>query len=124
MAVTYSAATKTARMQAVADEIDAGSGAGEIKIYDASNNLLVAIPLADPCGVAAAGVLTFTAGAGLSAGGTAAGDAAGATITDSDDVVVISGLTVGTSSADIVVDSVAVRVGRLVTVLSGTITHA
>ena len=32
MAVTYSAATKTARMQAVADKIDGGSGAGKLKI--------------------------------------------------------------------------------------------
>ncbi len=40
MAVTYTTAVKTARMTAVATEIDAGVGAGKLKIRDSSNNII------------------------------------------------------------------------------------
>ncbi|GEM_PF-453133 len=60
MAVTYSTAAKTARMQAIADLIDGGDGAGVIEIGTAGMaSVLATLPLADPCGTAAAGVLTF-----------------------------------------------------------------
>ena len=55
MAVTYSTAAKTARVQAVADLIDAGAE-GKLKIRNSSNTVLATLTLAEPCGTAAAGV--------------------------------------------------------------------
>ena len=47
---TYSAAALVAANTAFKTLIDAGSGAGSIKIRDASDVLLAQIPLTDPCG--------------------------------------------------------------------------
>ena len=47
---TYSAAALVAAHTAFKDLIDAGSGAGSIKIRDAADVLLAQIPLTDPCG--------------------------------------------------------------------------
>lgn len=83
MPVTYSTATKTARMQAVIDQIDAGAGAGKLKIRDSSNNVLATLTLADPCGTASAGVLTFDFDPDISdISADASGTAANAIITD------------------------------------------
>lgn len=125
MAVTYSTDAKTARMAAVIAQIDAGAGAGKLKIRDASNVVLATFTLADPCGTAAAGVLTLDFDPDISdTSADATGTAANAIITDSDDVTVISGLTVGTSGADINLDSVSITAGQTVIVTAGTITHA
>lgn len=125
MSVTYSTAVKTARMQAVIDQIDAGASPGKLKIRDGSNNILATLTLADPCGAAAAGVLTFDFDPYISdTSADASGTAANAIITDSADTTVISGLTVGTSGTDIVLDSVAITAGQTVTITAGTIIHA
>lgn len=124
MAVTYSTAAKTARMAAVITEIDAGSGAGKLKIRDSGNTVLVTITLTDPCGTASTGVLTFDFDPDISAVASATGTANNAIITDSADVTVISGLTVGTSGTDIVLDSTSITSGQTVTITTGTITHA
>ena len=47
---TYSAATLVGAHTFFRDLIDAGSGAGSLKIRDASDVLLAQIPLTDPCG--------------------------------------------------------------------------
>ena len=124
MAVTYAATTKTARMQAVVDKVDAGAGAGKLEIGTAAMALVLAtITLADPCGVAAAGVLTFTmpkSDTSADAGGTAAA----ARIRDSDSNDVVTGLTVGTVGTDIILDSVSITAGQTVTINSATLTHA
>lgn len=125
MAVTYSTAAKTARMQAVIDQIDAGASPGKLKIRDAGNVVLATFTLADPCGTAAAGVLTFDFDPDISdASADATGTAANAIITDSADTTVISGLTVGTSGTDVILDSTSITTGQTVTVTVGTITHA
>lgn len=124
MAVTYSTATKTARMNAVIGEIDGGTGAGKLKIRDSSNNILVTLTLTDPCGTASSGVLTFDFDPDISATASASGTAANAIITDSADVTVISGLTVGTSGSDINLDSTSITSGQTVTITTATITHA
>jgi hypothetical protein len=60
MAVTYSIATKTARLQAVVNQIDAGSGPGTLEIGTAAMALVLAtITLADPCGTVSGDTLTF-----------------------------------------------------------------
>lgn len=125
MAVTYSTAAKTARMQAVIDQIDAGASPGKLKIRDSGNVVLATLTLTDPCGTAASGVLTFDFDPDISdTSADASGTAANAIITDSSDTTVISGLTVGTSGTDIVLDSVSITAGQTVTITAGTITHA
>jgi hypothetical protein len=124
MAVTYTTAVKTARMDAVIAQIDAGSAAGKLKIRDSGNVVLVTITLTDPCGAASSGVLTFDFDPDISATAAASGTAANAIVTDSDDTTVISGLTVGTSASDIILDSTSITSGQTVTITAGTITHA
>lgn len=125
MAVTYSTSAKSARMTAVVNEIDAGAGAGKLKIRNSSNTILATITLADPSGTVSNGVLTFDFDPDVSdTSADASGTADNAIITDSNDVTVISGLTVGTSGTDIVLDSVSITAGQTVTLTTGTITHA
>lgn len=125
MAVTYSTAAKNARLDAVAALIDAGT-AGKLKIRDSGNVVLATLTLADPCAAAASGgVLTFDFDPDISdTSADASGTAANAIITDSSDTTVISGLTVGVSGTDIVLDSVSITAGQTVTISSGAITHA
>lgn len=126
MAVTYSTATKTARMNAVIAQIDAGAGPGTIEIGTTGMaSILATLTLADPCGTAASGVLTFDFDPDIedsSADNT--GTAAEARIKDSDGTVIISGLTVGTSGTDIILDSTSITAGQSVILTTGTITHA
>ena len=124
MAVTYPTGTKTARMQAVITLIDGGSAAGKLIIRDSSNNPLVTITLTDPCATVTDAVLTFDFDPDISGTASASGTAHNAIITDSNDVTIISGLTVGTSGSDIILDSTSISSGQTVTIASGTITHA
>lgn len=126
MAVTYSTAVKTARMDAVIAQIDAGVAAGYIEIGTTGMaSVLATLTLADPSGTAAAGVLTFDFAPDISdTSADNTGTAAEARIKDSTGTVVISGLTVGTSGTDIVLDSVSITAGQTVTLTTGTITHA
>ncbi len=124
MAVNYSTAAANARLQAVVDLINAGSAAGKVKIRDSSNVVLATLTLADPCGTVATKVLTFDFDPDIEdSSADASGTAANAIVTDSDDNVVISGLTVGTSGTDIVLDSVAITAGQRVILTTGAITH-
>lgn len=126
MAVTYSTAAKTARMNAVIAQIDAGASAGTVEIGTTGmGSVLAILTLADPCGSAASGVLTFDFDPDIvDSSANATGTAAEARIKDSDGTVIISGLTVGTSGTDIVLDSVSITAGQSVTLTTGTITHA
>lgn len=123
MAVTYSDACKEDRLQAVIALIDAGT-AGKLKIRDSSNTVLVTFTLADPSGTATSGVLTFDVDPDIAATASATGAAANAIITDSADTTVVSGLTVGTSGTDVIIDNTSITSGQTVTLTSGTITHA
>lgn len=126
MAVTYSTAVKTARLAAVIAQIDAGAGPGTLEIGSAGMaSVLATITLADPSGTAASGVLTFDFDPDVSdVSADATGTAAEARIKDSNGTVVISGLTVGTSGTNVVLDSVSITAGQQVTLTTGTITHA
>lgn len=122
MAVIYAAAVRTARLQAVVDAIDAGS-AGKLKLYTSGDSLLATFTLADPCATVSGDTLTFDFDPDISATASGTGAAAKATITTSADAVIVSGLTVGTSGADIIVDSTSITSGQTVTLTTGTITH-
>lgn len=126
MAVVYPTGVKNARLDAVAAKIDAGIGPGKLEIGTAGMaSVLATIQLSDPCAAAAAsGILTFSGFPKSDASADATGTAAAARIRDSDNNDVITGLTVGTSDTDIVVDSTSITAGQMVTVSSATITHA
>ena len=128
MAVTYSTAVKTARMTAVRDAIDAGGAAGVLEICSASYaSVLATITLGysgASTGTISGAVLTL---AGFPRSDTSAdnsGTAAVARIRTSAAADVITGLTVGTSGTDIVLDSVSITAGQTVSISSATFTHA
>jgi hypothetical protein len=125
MAVTYSSATKTARMTAVRDQIDAGTGAGILQIGTTGMaTILAEITLNDPSGTISGAVLTLSGFPKSDTSANASGTAAAARIRDSSGNDVITGLTVGTSGTDVVLDSVSITAGQTVTINSATFTHA
>lgn len=125
MSVIYSTAMKTARMQAVANTIDAGAGAGKLEILSAADVLLAEFQLTEPCGSVAGDVLSFDFDPDISdVSANNSGTAAKAQIKDGSGVAQITGLTVGTSGTDVIVDSVNITAGQTVTITLGTITHA
>lgn len=126
MAVTYSTACKTARMNAVVSQIDAGAGTSTIEIGTSGMGTVLAVfDLPDPCGTVTNGVLTFDMDPDLTdSSANAGGTAAAAQIKDGSGTAVITGLTVGTSGADIILDSVSITAGQTVSLTTGSITHA
>lgn len=123
MGVIYATTLRTTRMTDVKTAIDAGSAAGYIEIGTTSmGTVLATITLTDPCGSVSGDVLTFTM-PHSDTSADASGTAAAARIKDSDGNVVVSGLTVGTSGTNIVLDSVSITAGQTVTLTSATITH-
>lgn len=128
MSVTYSTAVKTARMTAVRDQIDAGGAAGKLEIGTAGMaSVLATITLGysgASTGTVASGVLTLAGFPRSDTAADASGTAAAARIRTSANADVITGLTVGTSGTDIVLDSVSITAGQTVTINSVTITHA
>lgn len=120
MAVEYIESLKNARL----DEVTAAIGAtGVLEIGDAGfATVLASIALANPAAPAAsAGVLTFTMPQSDESAD-ATGTAADARITDGTGNI-ITGLTVGTSGTDVVLDSTSISSGQTVTINSASITH-
>ncbi len=124
MSVVYTAALKTTRMAAVIAAIDANASPAYMEIGTTGMaSILATIPLSDPSFTESGGVITM---AGAPKSDTAAdntGTAAEARIKDGGGNVIVSGLTVGTSGANINLNSVAIQAGQTVTITSGTITH-
>lgn len=106
-------------MQAVVNAIGA---TGFLKIGTAGMALLLAmIPLANPCGVVNAGVLTFTV-PDTDPSADASGLAASATVNDGTNDI-ITGLTVGTVGTDLIVPSTSFVATQTVTLILASITH-
>lgn len=125
MAITYTTAVKNARLTAVADQIDAGSGPGVLQIGTSGmGSVLAEFTLNDPCGTVTGGVLTLSGFPKSDTSANATGTAAAARVRDSSGTDCITGLTVGTSGADIILDSVSITSGQTVTLNSATITHS
>lgn len=122
----YAIAVKTARMNAVRDMVDAGSGPGVLEIGTAGMaKVLVRIPLNDPSGSATGDTLNFDV-TGLTAEAIAGNpdDAAEARIRDSDNKDVVIGLTVGMSAGfDVQLVNTSVAEGQPVTISSAKIKH-
>ena len=125
MSVVYSTTLKNTRMDAV-DTAVGSSGflvIGTSSLAAPSTGILVKIPLSTPAfGDSAAGVLTLS-GLPLSETATGAGTAAKAEIWTSANAVVVSGLTVGTESADIILGTTTIAIGNTINITSGSITH-
>lgn len=125
MAVTYSNTAKTNRMTAVRDTIDGGAGAGVLQIGTTGMaTVLAEFTLNDPCGTVSGSVLTLSGFPKSDTSANATGTAAAARIRDSSGVDVITGLTVGTTASDIILDSVSITTGQTVTLNSASLTHA
>jgi hypothetical protein len=124
-AFTYSTATKTARLTAVRDQIDGGVAAGKLEIGSAGFATTCAtITLNDPSGTVSGDVLTLS-GFPKTIAASAICTAAEARIRDSNNADVITGLTVGTSGTNIVIDNTSINAGQNVTInASPSITHA
>jgi hypothetical protein len=134
MSITYSTTVGNNRLQTVIDAIDGktfvtGSGtgaAGSLVIgtsaLSGATGVLATIPLSLPCGTKSGKVLTI-AGVPLSTTASASGTAAKAELRNSSGTVIADGLTVGTSSADVIVVSTTVGSGQTLSVTSAAITH-
>lgn len=134
MSVIYSSTLKTNRMQLVADLIasktaaaSTGSAtAGSLVIgtsaLSGATGVLATITLSATPGTVSGAVLTLS-GVPLSATASATGTAAKAELRNNAGTAIVSGLTVGTSASDIIVDNTSINSGQTVTVSSGTITH-
>ena len=119
MAVTHGTPTRNTIANVVAAIADAGSGAAKLKIRDASNVVLATITLADPSHSAASGGVAALAGLPKSdTDADASGTAANFIVTDSDDATVYGG-SCGVGSGDLQLDTLAVVIHYVVTVVSG-----
>lgn len=124
MAVTYTTAVKNARLNAVT------TAAGTTAVLEigtaAMASVLATINLGNPIAAAAAsGILTLSGFPRSDTSADASGTAAAARIrTATAGTDIITGLTVGTSATDIVLDGLTIVAGQTVTLNSATITHA
>jgi hypothetical protein len=113
-------------MNAVVSAIDAHASPATLEIGTAGMAAtLVTITLGDPS-FAVAGTPAVATMQGVPKSGTAtgAGTAAAARIKEGGGTAIVTGLTVGTSAADIILNSTTIAIGQTVTISAGTITHA
>jgi hypothetical protein len=130
MATRISTAARNAAADGVVDLLDAGAGAGTLKIYTGSQpatgdtaesgTLLATFTLSDPAfGAASSGVATAAAIANTT--GVAAGTAGWFRAEDSTGANVLDG-TVGTSGAELNLNTTTISVGLTVSITSWTVT--
>ena len=134
MSVVYSTTLKNNRMQLVADLIagktaasSVGSATAGVLVIGTSSlsgatGELVSFTLGTTPGTVSSGVLTIS-GTPLTATAGGTGTAEKAELRDNGGNVIVSGLTVGTSATDIIINATAISSGQSVTLSSGTITH-
>lgn len=125
MPVVYPNAVKIARMNAVT------TAAGTTAVLEIGTTgmgtVLVTIALANPIAGAAtgAGVLTLSGFPRSDTSADATGTAAAARIrTATGGADIMTGLTVGLSGADVILDSLSLTAGQTVTINSAVFTHA
>jgi hypothetical protein len=127
MATRIPDAGQNAAVDAVVDRIDAGAGAGTLKLFtgsqpadadsDPAGTLLATITLADPAyGAAAAGVAAL-AGTPLTGVGVAAGSAGCFAIEDSTGVNCVQGSVTATGGGgDLELDNVSIAVDQVINI--------
>lgn len=120
MAVVYDDATKQERLNAVITRLGADA---VLEIGDSGfTTTLVTFTLDATAGTASNDVLTFS-GFPKTEAASATGTAAEARIRTSGAADRITGLTVGTSGADVILDVLSITSGQNVVLNSATITH-
>jgi hypothetical protein len=126
MSVIYDISLKNTRMSAVVSAIDNG-GAGSLLFGTSSGfagaNLLASITFNATCGTVSGGVLTFSSTPLVDSSAANTGTAAEGEVEDGVGHVVISGLTISTSAADINLSSTSIVAGQSVTLTAASITH-
>ena len=130
MALGLAAAIRNARLDEIRDAIDAGAGAGVVKIYDgtrpstggAATTLLGTVTCSDPSAPnASSGVLTFNAFTEDSSADND-GTATWARFEDSTGTFVAD-MDVGTSSAELIMNTTTITQGGPIRIDSGTLTE-
>jgi predicted TIM-barrel enzyme len=107
-----------------------GGSAGKLVIGDGTlagpgaTGVLVTLTLKNPSGTVTADHYDIDCvSPALAANATATGTASKAEIRNNADAVIVSGLTVGTSATNIILNSTSITSGQNVAVTSGVITH-
>lgn len=108
MATTHPAATRTALADAWRALANGGAGSTTVRIFDASDNELVSINIADFG--AASGPTTTSASSGNSGTAGAAGTASYGTVADGDGVERVRG-SVGVGSGEFQISSTSIAIG-------------
>lgn len=122
MAIIYSSAVKDSRMQAV---VTALGGTSKLEICTAGYaSILATISLDATAGTVSSGVLTISGLPKQDVSADNTGIAAVARFRTGANVDVITGLTVGESAADIIIDNTDINAGQTIVINSATITHA
>lgn len=134
--LSYTATCRNNQLDEITALIDAGAGAGKLRIYDGTiptnadtaisgQTLLAELTLSDPsCAAASGGVLTFNSITEDSSAN-ASGTASWFRIVDSDNNAVLDGdvSTVAAGTGDLQLDSTSITAGQTVSVSSLTITE-
>lgn len=145
MSVNYITSLKTTRLSAVQAAINsltpatatgtASNGslvigtssfvntAGTASVTSGSTGVLTVLPLPN-AGVTVSGSTLSLISTTDSATATGTGTAATAAVINNAGTVVVGGLTVGTASADVILNSVAISSGQTVSITSAAINHA
>ncbi len=133
MAVRLSAGLREDFAEAFAAAVDAGSGAGKVRVYtgsqpanvaaSASGTLLLEFVLNDPGFAASGGVATLDADPAITDDALADGTPGWARVLDSDDAAVMDGSVTGSGGGgDFVISDTSLETGQTVTLVSGTLT--
>lgn len=133
MTIGLASTLRDTRLTAIVNAVDAGSGAGKLLLYTAARPatgaaitdqiLLASITLNDPCGTVTSGVLTLDVDPALAdSSANATGTAVWARLVTSADAFVAD-LSVGTSAADVIVNTTSIVITLPVSLISGTITE-
>lgn len=123
MAVTYTTAAKTVRMQAIANHFASGT----LELQSSGGTPLAIIALGVQTSAVTGDTWTLNMTTGSTTGEAAAGAGTAATqavIRTSGATANITGLTVGTSGSDINLNNTSIASGQTVTISSATIQHA
>lgn len=96
---------------------------GDSTLSGSTGGVLATLTLSATAGTVSGNVFTLS-GVPLSATASATGTAAKAELRSNTGAVIVSGLTVGTSGADINLGSVAISSGQTITVNSGSLSHS
>lgn len=134
MTIRLPIATRNAMSNTMTTQVDAGAGAGLVKVYSgsqpasadvaATGTLLATFTLNDPSfGTSAAGTITLDVSPTVTTTGAAAGDAGWFRATDSTGATVMDGsVTVTGGGGDMTMSTITVSVGLTLQLTAGTIT--